>query len=118
WPRISILVPSSLRQTKRHGPPGRRSISQTGIVQPSGPSSQFGTCSEFVQASQTSSRGASKARVISSSRSDTVVRVVSPTFVVDILPLLSLELLQVLVEPFVALIPEAPVVLCPLGHLF
>ena len=34
-----------LRQTNRHAPPGRRSISQTGMVQPAGPSIQCGRCS-------------------------------------------------------------------------
>src|SRR5207245_11457837 len=41
-PPIPISVPSERRQTKCHAPPGRRSISQTGRVQPLGPNIQCG----------------------------------------------------------------------------
>src|ERR1700687_3365492 len=68
-PRISISVPSPRRHTQRCAPPGRRSISQTGIVQPSGSSIQRGRCLGLVQASKTSLRGASKTRVTTASRS-------------------------------------------------
>jgi hypothetical protein len=77
-PRIAISVPSERRQTKCLAPPGRRSISQTGMVQPFGPSIQCGTCPGLVQASQTSLRGASTTRVMTISRSDGVLNVVAP----------------------------------------
>src|ERR1700676_1121804 len=72
-PRISISLPLAWRQTKCQAPPGRRSISQTGMVQPSGPSIQCGRYFGLVQASKTSLRGALKTRVTTISRSVGVV---------------------------------------------
>src|SRR5215472_10569391 len=72
-PRISISVPSARRHTKCHAPPGRRSISQTGIVHPGGPSIHWGTYLGLVHASKTSRRGALKIRRITTSRSLGVV---------------------------------------------
>src|ERR1700690_1870610 len=74
-PRISISLPLEWRQTKCQEPPGRRSTSQTGIVQPSGPSIQWGRYLGLVQASKTSLRGAWKTRVMRTSRSAGVVTV-------------------------------------------
>src|SRR5437870_5407966 len=74
-------------------------------------------CSHELCASNTRSRGASNTRVETISRSDGVVTssfVLPPTSP----PLSSsLELLQVLVQPVVALLPEASVPLGPLGDL-
>src|SRR6266545_6909511 len=78
-PRIPISVPSERRQTKCHIPPARRSISQTGMVQPLGPNIQCGRCLGSVQASKTSLRGASTTRAMTISRSDGVVNVVART---------------------------------------
>src|SRR5437763_12818739 len=50
------------------------------MLQPSGPSSQCGTCLGLVQASQTSLRAASMTRVATISRSDGVVNVVALSF--------------------------------------
>src|ERR671915_914545 len=76
-------------------------------------------CSHELCASNTSSRGASKTRVMTISRSEGVVT--SSVFLprAPIAPLLcsSLEFLQVLVQPVVALFPETPVWLGPLGDL-
>src|SRR5579871_3837968 len=114
-PRISSSSPSAWRQTKRQAPPGRRSISQTGIVQPSGPSSHCGTCRGSVHAAQTSRRGASNTRVITISRSDGVLKRVRPisvfaaTFVLLLLLFLLLHLFEVAVEARVAGLPEAAV---------
>ena len=47
-PVISISSPSPLRQPKRYGAPGRSSSSQTGIVQPGGPSIHCVMCSGSV----------------------------------------------------------------------
>src|SRR5262249_14055778 len=88
------------------------------MVQPSGPISQCGTCSGLVQASQTSRRGASTTRVMTTSRSDGVVNVVTPTLLAAaILPLLLLQVFEVLIQPFEARVPEAAKVLGPLGDL-
>src|SRR5215470_144755 len=117
-PVIDISLPSSRRQTKRQAPPGRRSTSQIGMVQPSGPSIQCGRCSGLVKASKTSRHGASTTRVITNSRSDGISYVVVPvSLAMVIVALLLLHPLQVLVQPGVAGVPEPPVVLGPLGDL-
>src|SRR5579885_3214877 len=125
---MSSSSPLPLRQRKCQAPPGRRSISQMGIVQPSGPSSHCGTCCGSVHAAQTSRRGASNTRVITISRSDGVLNRVRPIsmFAATIVLLLLLFLLllfllfqrfEVAVEPRVAGLPEAAVALGPLRHL-
>src|SRR5437867_5114980 len=82
-PPIPILVPSrSCCQTYRYLPPTRRSISHTGMDQPGGPSSQRLTSAGLVWASNTSWRGASKLRVITSSRSPGVVSLNAPAVVI------------------------------------
>src|SRR5260370_34235208 len=53
---------------KRYLPPTRRSILQAGAVKRSGPHQRL-RCSQFVHAFHTSSRGASKTRVMTISRS-------------------------------------------------
>src|SRR5213592_1566671 len=76
-------------------------------------------CSHDVWASNTRSRGASKTRVMTISRSVGVVTVswLLPLAPIALLLSSSLELLQVLVQPVVALLPEAAVPLGPLGDL-
>src|SRR4051794_22561961 len=87
------------------------------MLQPSGPSIQFCACSGSVQQSKTSSRGASTTRVMTNSRSDGVATFAPPaSSAVGIVPLL-LEFLYVLIQPFVARVPEAAVVLRPVGDL-
>ena len=71
-PRKAYSFPSASALTKRYLPPGRRSISQTGIVWPLGPHHSF-MCSGLVIASNTSSRGASNVRVMTISVSEGVV---------------------------------------------
>src|SRR5262245_27940762 len=89
-----------------------------GMVHPSGPSSQCGTCSAFVQASHTSRRGASTTRTAVTSRSEGVVKVVVRLLLaVAMLLLLLFHDFQVLVEARVARLPEAPVLLGPVRHL-
>src|SRR6266851_6451200 len=117
-PRISMSVPSARRQTKCHAPPRRRSISQTGMVQPSGPSIHCGTCLGLVQASKTSRRGASNTRVMTTSWSEGVVKVVGLALsVAPMAPLLLLHLLQVAVQSPVARVPEGAIVVGPLRDL-
>src|SRR2546422_496012 len=91
-PPIPISVPSERRQTKCHAPPGRRSISQTGMVQPLGPNIQCGGCSGLVQASKTSPRGAATTRVLTNSPSDGVVNVVARALFVVLIVTGSFEL--------------------------
>src|SRR6266542_3270541 len=76
-------------------------------------------CSHEVCASNTRSRGASKTRVMTISRSEGVVTVSLLLPLPPIALLLSsrLELVQVLVQPIVTLLPEATVPLGPLGNL-
>src|SRR4029077_13412385 len=115
---MSNSDPSSARQTKCHAPPGRRSTSHTGIAQPGGPSIHFVMCSGLVQQSKTSARGASTTRVTSISVSDGVANPVAPSLLaVVIVELLLLEVAEVVVEPLVARVPEAAVVLGPFGDL-
>src|ERR1700674_3952102 len=86
------------------------------MVQPLGPNIQWGRCSGLVQASKTSRRGASKTRVMTTSRSDGVVNVVTPTLVaVAMMPLLLFHMFQVMIQSCVALVPEAAIELGPLG---
>src|SRR5918999_3519581 len=107
----------SARCTMRQVPPGRKSISQLAISYFRGPH-QFDMCSQELCASNTRSRGASKTRVMTISRSDGVVTV-SLLSVPPMALLLSssLEVVQVLVQPVVALLPEPTVPLGPLRDL-
>src|SRR5437660_12210294 len=82
-------------------------------------------CSHELCASNTRSRGASNTRVVTISRSDGVVTVsLLPLPPIALLPSSSssssssLEFLQVLVQPVVALLPEAPIPLGPVRDLF
>src|SRR5437763_12261334 len=75
-------------------------------------------CSHELWASNTSSRGASKIRVEAISRSDGVVTSsLLPLGAIVLLLSSYLELFQVLVQPVVALLPEAAVPLRPLRDL-
>src|SRR6266542_4848437 len=76
-------------------------------------------CSHELCASNTRSRGASRTMIITISRSDGVVTVSSllPLSPIALLLSSSLDLVQVLVESVVTLLPEAPISLGPLGDL-
>src|SRR5690348_13034752 len=90
--------------SKRHMPPGRTFISCVVVVKPFGPN-QRETCSLFVQASKTSSRGASHTRVSTISRSRAQVSLA--VFASMVLSLLfGFQLFQVVVEAVQALFPE------------
>src|SRR5262245_4715098 len=116
-----ISAPSVFLQPRRHAPPARRSTSQMGIVQPSGPRSHFLRCSGLVHASNTTSRGASTTRIARTSRSLGVSYVVTPVLpaVVVIIGILLLRLhgLEIRVEAVVARVPEAAELVGPVGDL-
>src|SRR5437899_12702224 len=117
-PRNPGISPSGPRCTIRHAPPGRKSISQLTVSYFLGPH-QRDMCSHEVCASNTRSRGASKTRVMTISRSDGVVTVswLLPLPPIALLLSSTLELVQVLVQSVVALLPEAAVPPGPLGDL-
>src|SRR5437667_8843163 len=113
-PVIGYSAPSGARMTIRSAPPGRTSISQTGFVKPFGPH-HFATCTGSVQALNTSARGASKMRVMTTVRSAcfALMSFLSATFP---LLLFDLELAQVVAKTVEALFPEPPIVLDPVRH--
>src|SRR5215510_11820690 len=84
---MDISVPCSFRHTKCHSPPGRKSISQTGMVHPSGPSIHRCTYFGVVHAWKTRLRGASNCRVIITSLSVGVVTLTVPAFIIEHSPL-------------------------------
>src|SRR5687768_13866666 len=106
-------------QKNRYLPPTRRSTSQIGKVQPLWMPSQRVRSSGFVQASKTSSRGASNTRVIAISRSLGVVISSFAALAIMALPfsLRRLELVEQRVEPLVVAFPDLPVVLEPLRRV-
>src|SRR5688572_16041277 len=95
--------------TNRQTPPGRTSISWVVVVKPRGPH-QCVTWLGSVHVSNTSSRGASKSRVTTSSRS-----AVGPagSLLAAMLLSLSLQVVQVITQAVEALVPEAAVGLHP-----
>src|SRR4051794_13153778 len=84
----------------RRAPPGRTSISQTGLVKPCGPHHRA-TCRGSVHTWNTSARGAARTRVRTSSRG------VSPSFLLVIRLLPGLQLVEVVGQTVEALAPEA-----------
>src|SRR5580693_3759596 len=117
--------PSGARWIQRKAPCGRRSISQTASGTPLG-SHQCATCAAFVQASNTTARGASKMRVITISRSVGVAIFTVPMFFTGDLSLsllafpcflLLLHLVQVVVQTGKFLLPEAAKGIKPLSDI-
>src|SRR5258708_15962091 len=86
------------------------------LVKPFGPH-QRTRCSGSVQALKTKSRGASKTRVMTSSRFSASVAIAAALFLVSIFLLLRLQFAQVLVEAIQTLFPEAPIVFDPFGRI-
>src|SRR6266436_6506803 len=76
-----MLVPSGPRNTQRQAPPAFRSISQTASDQPRGPNQRLNS-SGLVKASKIRRRGASKTRVITTSRSVGVATFNVPVFLI------------------------------------
>src|SRR5690242_12744141 len=98
----------------RHFPPGRTSISSATTARPSGPHHCI-ACLGSVQAANTISRGASRRRVMTSSRS-AVSGALGLASLAAIL-LLPLQLAQVIVQAVEALLPEAAIMLDPARHI-
>src|SRR6185437_3785696 len=127
WGFITSVNTQSLRYSVPSGPcivlfqtpPGRTSISSTVSVKPYGPH-HFTICSGSVHASQTSSRGASKTRVITTSRSAPNVGAASGPLVLPAATrrLLSLQGSQVFIQTIEAFEPETPIALDPVSNLF
>src|SRR3990172_12050291 len=115
-PRKAYSPPSDWRSTKRQAPPGRKSISQPGSVEPRRPHHCF-TCSGLVCAEKRRRGGASKTRVMTISRSDSSVRVIAELCVAAMFLLLPLKVVEVGVEAVEAFLPVAPLALHPLVHL-
>src|ERR1700694_1855095 len=97
----------------RHTPPGLTSISWIVFVNPFGPH-HCATCLGSVNALKTSSRGASKTRARTISRSAVAA---PPLFFTAMHLLLLLKFLQVSVEAIEALLPEAAIALDPVGDI-
>src|SRR6266850_2935339 len=93
-------------------PPGRKSNSQIGLANPWGPH-HCETCFGSVHTLNSSSLGASKIRVSTSSYSFSFAAV----FPVAMLLLPILYVVQVVVQTVKALRPEMPVVLRPIGNV-
>src|SRR5713101_596406 len=75
-PVIGYSTRSGPRMTMRKEPPGRTSISQIGLVNPFGPH-HFAICFGSIHALNTTSRGASRRRVMTSSRLSPTVELVA-----------------------------------------
>src|SRR5690348_10344044 len=99
----------------RHWPPGRTSISSATTVSPSGAHHRI-ACWGSVQAPYTMSRGASKRRVMTSSRSAASAAALGLALLAAIF-LLLLQLAQIVVEAVEALLPEAAIMLDPARHV-
>src|SRR5271154_2472224 len=97
--------------TSRQPPPGRTSMSRLVVVKPRGPH-QRTICFGSVHAPKTRSRGASKTRVTTSSRS---AGSAISSFFAGTFTLLCLNLFQVLIQAIEAFFPEAAVLLDPIG---
>src|SRR5271154_1328295 len=115
-PLIPMSCPLSCLQTKRRPPPGFRFILHTASRQSSGPHSQRFMSSGLVQASKTRCRGASKTRIMATSRSLGVVTFRVPLFFTGALPLcastfflLRFKFFQHGVQPLEINFPNAPV---------
>src|SRR5579859_3322582 len=96
----------------RIAPPGRASTSQTGAVNPLGPH-QRASRSGSVHALNTSSRGASNVRVMTSSR----FAALDHDSLAAIRPLLELHLAQIVVQAIEATVPKFAVPLHPVGDV-
>src|SRR5262249_37149597 len=109
---------------KRYLPPTRRSILQEGDVKYFGPHQRI-KCSGSVHAFQTNSRGASKTRVMTSSRSGDFAEgsfflaamVFLLGFRLSVLRLAFLQLAQILVQTVETLLPVAAIAPHPVGDL-
>src|SRR3954451_4342718 len=104
---------------KRIAPPGRNSIWGVGNVKPAGPH-QCTRCSGLLHVSNTSARGASKTRVMRSSRVSLLFSGMGLRFLRRVRgrDVRGLKPAQVVVEAIEALLPEVPVVFEPRDSIF
>src|SRR6516165_5949896 len=112
-PCLRMTLPSGARIERDQAPPGRTSIPAEIAIKPRGPH-QHARCSGSVHILKTSRRGASKTRVMTSSRP---VAGVADSAVAAILPLRALQVAEIVVEAIKAVIPKMPVLLEPLGSV-
>src|SRR6516165_11597849 len=110
-PCLRIRLPSCARIERNQEPPGRTSIRLEIVAKPRG-THQRARCSGSVHILETSRRGASKIRVMTSSRS---AERAAASALIAILPLPALQFAEILVEAIKAVVPETAVVLEPLG---
>src|SRR6516162_1637222 len=106
-----MTLPSGARIERDQTPPGRTSIRPEIVVKPRGPH-QRTRCAGSVHILKTSQHGASKIRVMTSSRS---AERATASAVIAILLLPALQFAEIFVEAIKAFFPEATVVLEPLG---
>src|SRR5260370_32997261 len=102
----------------RKPPPGRMSALSVVVVKPRGAPCQCCRCSAFVHASKTSSRGASKRRVITSScalEDSLVLALLAAMFL--LFPYFFLHFAQIIVQTIETPGPEPPIVLHPIGNV-
>src|SRR5579864_829667 len=97
----------------RNPPPGRMSDFSVVTVKPRGAPCQCSRCSAFVQASKTSSRGASKTRVMARSRSAAFESLLIFALLAAIFLLLFLYFAQIVIQTIEAFRPEPPIMLDP-----
>src|SRR5271167_3018956 len=108
-----MTFPSGARIERDQVPPGRTSIRLEIVVKPRGPH-QRTRCSGTVHILKTSRRGASKIRVMTSSRS---AKRAATSAVIAIFLLTALQFAEIRVEAIKAVVPEAAVVIEPLGSV-
>src|SRR5438093_12442342 len=106
-------MPSGERMQKLKAPPGRTSIVHEGVVKPCGPHHRIRR-SGSVQALKTRWGGASKTRVMTSSRSADFG---AALFLATMPPPFRSQVLQIAIQPIEALVPEAAIVLQPVPGL-
>src|SRR5215467_15721426 len=121
-PCQSSRLPSSALRHPRHVPPGCASCSKCVAVKPRGPIHCL-ACDGSVHTFQTSARGASKMRVMTSTRSSGSMTAAGAgalalAVLAAMLLLLGLQLSQVLIESIEAFFPEPAVALEPVVDLF
>src|ERR1700757_84017 len=106
-----MTLPSGARIERDHAPPGRTSIRPEIGVKPRGPH-QRARCSGLVHILKTRWRGASKIRVMTSSR--TTERA-GASAAIAIFPLPALQLAEIVIEAIKAVVPKTAIVIEPMG---
>src|ERR1700722_5357988 len=107
-------MPLGPRMWIRMDPPGRGSSSQTGLENPRGPN-HCATCFGSVHASNTSSRGASRMRVMTSFRPEESSAELLPFSAMFLL--LFFQRAQVIVQAIEALLPAIAIMFHPVGDI-